>query len=1025
MSAPPPPAPMHLAIRSWFLGPRGENADEFKQMLTTAVDGQLVARHGYFPTDNDFFPAEMKSTETFKETMAKAKAELAALSDGLAKNSVPFWSPRYGTHMLMDSSLPAILGYFTTMLYNANNGTEEASGITTTIEVDAGLQLSKVLGYNVDSTVTSEPLAWGHITCGGTVANIESMWAARNLKFYPLSLRLAMKETGPLAFVSSTFEIETCVGQIKLLESLTTWELLNLKVATILDIPEKLQMQYSVSSKYLEDALRPYSIQTVGKTALENKFGVSHTPQYMASSTKHYSWPKSGALTGIGSDNIVNVGVDIDARLDTENLEALLEESLLRQQAVYAVVAVIGTTEEGAVDPLDKILSLREKFQQRGMSFAIHADAAWGGYFTSLVREEFPEPPLPFPPKERFGAPPSGFVPPITLPVHTEEQLLRLKHADSITLDPHKAGYTPYPAGALCYKDNRMRYQVTWTTPYITRDTGSGVAESVGNYSLEGSKPGAAAVSTYMTNRVIGLHKGGYGHLLDTASFNCRRLSAHWATMKTKDFFVIPFNMLPSEKKPDATPASIEKEKQFIRDNILDKQNWELNPADPQSDQKTIKLFRELGSDLVINGLACNFFLEDGGINQDVEEANYLNRRIVERLSISTPQDGLSVVPFFLSSTVFPQKDYGVCATNFKTRLGLIGPQDLFVIRNVSMGPWSSDFNPTADLAGHFREAASIEVEYSKKRNTISEDAHGFVVQGTNSIYLVYQSNFFMRNQRQQLIVKADLPEPAKSQYLAAKAANPTGISYVKTPANTKILLSKILADGQFTATLTKADGITIDKVKVTNISVLKNRPLDSRYRDSAYPKDYMPFYIYGNPDDAMIDHMLLFSPNIQLSAEVSLPVTESNTALRRRGLRASPYLATVLAQGGLAMIKGLHEAAMQPFNEITADTSNPNFFFAPGMSYEVYIYEDPRGSFADQDHPTGPGLDVVNWADWVAKGKLTLKKGIVVDNVGVNEDRFADSIGGPNNRRPKAGTNPFREEVDRIFPPKEGVGRY
>jgi glutamate/tyrosine decarboxylase-like PLP-dependent enzyme len=55
--------------------------------------------------------------------------------------------------------------------------------------------------------------------------------------------------------------------------------------------------------------------------------------------------------------------------------------------------------------------------------------------------------------------------------------------ADSITIDPHKTGYVPYPAGALCYRDNRMKYLVTWTTPYISRGPS---AESIGVYGVEG-----------------------------------------------------------------------------------------------------------------------------------------------------------------------------------------------------------------------------------------------------------------------------------------------------------------------------------------------------------------------------------------------------------------------------------------------------------------------------------------------------------------------------------------------------------
>ena len=40
-----------------------------------------------------------------------------------------------------------------------------------------------------------------------------------------------------------------------------------------------------------------------------------------------------------------------------------------------------GTTEHGAVDPLSEIFEIRKSMEKRGMSFMIHVDAAWGGYF--------------------------------------------------------------------------------------------------------------------------------------------------------------------------------------------------------------------------------------------------------------------------------------------------------------------------------------------------------------------------------------------------------------------------------------------------------------------------------------------------------------------------------------------------------------------------------------------------------------------------------------------------------------------
>ena len=34
--------------------------------------------------------------------------------------------------------------------------------------------------------------------------------------------------------------------------------------------------------------------------------------------------------------------------------------------------------------------------------------------------------------------------------------MLALANSDSITVDPHKSGYIPYPAGALCYRNGQL-----------------------------------------------------------------------------------------------------------------------------------------------------------------------------------------------------------------------------------------------------------------------------------------------------------------------------------------------------------------------------------------------------------------------------------------------------------------------------------------------------------------------------------------------------------------------------------------
>lgn len=114
--------------------------------------------------------------------MGKLETNVKFLSQLLPQHSVPFFSPRYAAHMLSEVSMPAMLGYLMALFYNPNNVAVEASPLTSVIEYDVGQQLCAMLGYNVngpDQDERHDVTAWGHITCDGSVANLESMWYVR------------------------------------------------------------------------------------------------------------------------------------------------------------------------------------------------------------------------------------------------------------------------------------------------------------------------------------------------------------------------------------------------------------------------------------------------------------------------------------------------------------------------------------------------------------------------------------------------------------------------------------------------------------------------------------------------------------------------------------------------------------------------------------------------------------------------------------------------------------------------------
>ncbi|KAI0246736.1 pyridoxal phosphate-dependent transferase [Lactifluus subvellereus] len=942
----------HNAACAWFLGPKAENADYFKMYVETILNDVAQCRRNFAPEDEDFVDAKIVSSPAFKKSMSKLRTNLTLLSGLLPQHSVPFYSPRYIGHMVNDVSMPATLGYLMGLMYNPNNISPEAGPLTHIIEYDVGQQLCSMLGYNAQLGVTPSPegpTAWGHITCDGSVANMESMWVARNLKFYPLALKRAADSERCLAHVAAHFKVRLCTGKEKVLSDCEPWDLLNLTTNEVASLITNISGTFGLSAPTLQAILNNYLIQTTGKDDLEKYFRIQQPPRYFCPKTAHYSWLKGAAVTGIGSRNIIGVPVDEQARLDCQALDMLLADCLSRRQAVYAVVVIMGTTEHGSVDPLSQILALRRKYQRRGLSFLIHADAAWGGYFTSML---VPNPATAC--SESNLDDPALFLNP-----YTKNELHHLRLADSITIDPHKSGYTPFPAGALCYRDGRLRYMVTWTSPVIGSVEEGAMA--MGVYGIEGSKPGAAPVAAWLGHDVIGLHKGGFGFLLGQSVFTSTRMYGHWATMSLDhpNLLVVPFRMLPSETEPDTSVKRVDEERRFIRDILLTRTREEL-----ANDFKACSLMRQMGSDLVVNTIACNFRV-DGVINQDVSEANHLNARIYDRLSFKSMKENLEDRKVIIMSSVLSQSKYGACLTKFKERLGLSGSEDLFVLVNVSMSPFIAPSNFERVLADAFREVAEEEAEISVARNRSMDALRAFVLQGNGPISLVHMPCFGMTTQREQCILSGELSDTGLKAYIEAKRVDPTATYVACTLEGEK--LSTIIQRKSFRCLISKltTDGAILE-ARVTNISVIKNRWLGSNDRDTDYPSR-MPFYLYGTTQEMHIDHVLLQAPNAQISAgEVAVELIEGSESVFTAGLK----------NGLIVVADFLPEHLMQPFT-----TDRLDGLFRPGTKLNVSVYHDQNAG-----QPRGPGL-CDNLGKPIARATITLGDNTFVDAYMINLD--------------------------------------
>jgi tyrosine decarboxylase/aspartate 1-decarboxylase len=185
----------------------------------------------------------------------------------------------------------------------------------------------------------------------------------------------------------------------------------------------------------------------------------------LASEQAHYTHKRiSGAL----HLEFETMPCDERGRMDTD----VLAKRVARGD-VGTVVATMGTTATGSVDPLPEILTLRERY-----GFRIHADAAYGGYFVLA---------------ENLGA-------------DSAAAFLRIGEADSIVIDPHKHGLQPYGCGCVLFRDPGVGRLYKHDSPYTYF---SSAELHLGEISLECSRPGAAAAALWATQRLLPLEKGG------------------------------------------------------------------------------------------------------------------------------------------------------------------------------------------------------------------------------------------------------------------------------------------------------------------------------------------------------------------------------------------------------------------------------------------------------------------------------------------------------------------------------------
>jgi L-2,4-diaminobutyrate decarboxylase len=216
----------------------------------------------------------------------------------------------------------------------------------------------------------------------------------------------------------------------------------------------------------------------------------SHRLRIYCSEVAHFSTQRMAGLLGLGEECVVTVPVDDRHRMRPDDLRRRMDAAPGTHP--LAVVATAGTTDAGAIDPLDDVAATAH---ERGAW--VHVDAAYGGgaLFSARLR------PL----------------------------LDGLGHADSVALDLHKLGWQPTAAGIFLARGAGALAPLARQVAYLNPgdDEEAGYTSLLGHSVRTTRRPDVLKIAA--TLRALG--RDGLGDLVD----RCHHLARHAAARVDAD----------------------------------------------------------------------------------------------------------------------------------------------------------------------------------------------------------------------------------------------------------------------------------------------------------------------------------------------------------------------------------------------------------------------------------------------------------------------------------------------------------
>jgi L-2,4-diaminobutyrate decarboxylase len=247
------------------------------------------------------------------------------------------------------------------------------------------------------------------------------------------------------------------------------------------------------------------------------------TPAVIVCSDRaHYACLTVSNWLGIGEANVVRIPTTDDNQMRVDALAARLREIVKDGGRIACIVATMGTTDAFGLDDLAAIVKVRDELvAECGLDYVphVHADAVIGWAWSVFNDYDFEGNPLGF--RHRTGRALAG----------TVRRIRHLGLADSLGVDYHKTGFTPYISSAILLKDGGDFAYLTRPdedTPYIFQ---SGTRHP-GKYTLETTRAGGGPLAAIANLRLFGRRglQALLGHVVTMAEELREHLEGHAAT---------------------------------------------------------------------------------------------------------------------------------------------------------------------------------------------------------------------------------------------------------------------------------------------------------------------------------------------------------------------------------------------------------------------------------------------------------------------------------------------------------------